>query len=351
VIHVTIYRSGMPSPFVLARSAPAPRQKRTRSILAVLAFALSLSTESALGQDYPVRPVTIVVPYVAGGPTDVLARNLGAALSPALKQQIIVENYGGAGGTIGTARVARAQPDGYTMLLMHIGIATAPALYRKLPYDTVNDFEPIGRVADVPMALIARPTFPAAGFREFLDYIKAHRQSLSLAHAGVGSSSHLCGLMFMSVIATDLTTVPYKGNAPAMNDLLGGQVDLMCDQTTNTTEQIKAAKVKAYGATSLTRIPSLPELPTLDEQGLKGFEVIAWYGLWVPKGTPKPIIDKIHSALRTAVQDQGFNARMHELGALPASLQQATPEALRTFLKSEIDRWRPVIKAAGVYAD
>jgi tripartite-type tricarboxylate transporter receptor subunit TctC len=322
-----------------------------RGILRFLTIALTLAAETASAEEYPVRPITIVVPFVAGGPTDVLARHLGAAMGPVLKQPMVIENLGGAGGTMGTARVARAQPDGYSILLMHIGIATAPTLYRKLPYDTINDFEPIGRVADVPMALIARPTLPANNFTEFVDYIKAHKDSVSAAHAGVGSSSHLCGLMFMSAIATQFITVPYKGNAPAMNDLLGGQIDFMCDQTTNTTAQIKAANVRAYGATSMRRIPSLPDLPTLDEQGLKGFEVIAWYGAWVPKGTPKPVIDKLNDALRAAVQDRTFDARLNELGAVPASLEQATPEALRGFLKSEIGKWGPVIRAAGVYAD
>ena len=329
---------------------------RRRIIIALGAGALAALLAAAavvnsLAQDYPTKPVVIVVPFAPGGPTDTLARNLGVAMGAALKQQIIIDSSGGAGGTIGINKVAKARPDGYTILLMHIGISTAPALYRNLPYDTLNDVEPIGRVADVPMTLIAKKTLPPNNFREFLAYAKANKDKLTYGNAGLGSSSHLCGLLFMSTIETAFTTVPYKGNAPAMIDLVGGQIGFMCDQTTNTTQQINAGTIKAYGVTSKTRVPSLPDIPTLNEAGLTGFEVVIWYGLYAPKGTPKLILDKLVAALQSAVNDTTFKSRLAELGAEPVPVSKATPESLRTFLKSEIERWGPIIKKAGVYAD
>jgi len=308
---------------------------------------VGLSALAAEAQDYPNRPITIIVPFAAGGPSDTLARNLGSTMSATLKQQVIIENVGGSV-TLGIARAARAQPDGYTVLLTHVGIATAPFLYKHLPYDTVNDFEPIGRVANVPMALVAKRTLPPNNLREFIDYAKANKDKLTYGHAGAGSSSHLCGLLFMNAIGTEFTTVPYKGNGPAMNDLVGGQIDFMCDQTSTTTQQIQGGTIKVYGVTSKTRVPSLPELPTLDEQGIKGFEVVIWYGMWAPRGTPMPALKKLNGALRTAVQDPTFNLRMADLGAVPAPLGNAAPEPLRAHLKSEIETWGPVIKKSGI---
>ena len=308
---------------------------------------VGLSSLVAKSQDYPIRPITIVVPFAAGGPSDVLARNLGSTMSAILKQQMIIENVGGAV-TLGIARASRAHPDGYTVLLTHVGIATAPFLYRRLPYDTINDFEPIGRVADVPMTLVAKKTLPPNNLKEFIDYAKANKDKLTYGHAGAGSSSHLCGLLFMNAIGTEFTTVPYKGNAPAMNDLLGGQIDFMCDQTSNTTQQIQSGTIKVYGVTSKTRVPSLPQLPTLDEQGMKGFEVVIWYGMWAPRGTPKRALDRLNGALQVAVQDTTFSSRLANLGAVPAPLTNAAPEPLRAHLKSEIETWGPIIKKAGV---
>jgi tripartite-type tricarboxylate transporter receptor subunit TctC len=269
-------------------------------------------------------------------------------MSSVLKQQLIVDNINGAGGTIGTARAAKAPPDGYTLLLMHVGIATAPALYRKLPYDAMIDLEPIGRVADVPMTLVARKTLPPQNLQEFLSYAKANKDKLTFATAGVGSSSHLCGMLFMRKIDMAFNVVPYKGNGPAMNDLVSGQIDVTCDQTTNTTEQIRGGTIKAYGVTSKSRLSAMPDLATLDEQGLSGFEVFAWYGLWAPKGTPKPILDTLDHALQVAVASPGFKARMADLSSVPATAAGATPEALRTHLKSELELWATVIKQAGV---
>ena len=321
-----------------------------KTLKGLLAVALMLGAGVATAQ-YPTKPITMIVPFAAGGPTDTLGRNLGIAMGKQLKQTIVIENVGGAGGNIGVTRVARAAPDGYTVLLHHIGMSTSPALYRKLDYNPLTDFEYVGLVADVPMTLIARGNFPASDFKEFLAYIKANKSKITLANAGLGAASHLCGLMFMTAIDTDFTTVPYKGTGPAMNDLLGGQVDFMCDQTTNTTGQIQGGKVKAYGVTTKARVPSLPNIPTLEEQGLKGFEVAVWHGIYAPKGTPKPAIDALVRALQESLKDADLKVNLAKLGTEPTTQARATPEFLRTYLKSEIDKWGPVIKTAGQYAD
>jgi tripartite-type tricarboxylate transporter receptor subunit TctC len=268
-----------------------------------------------------------------------------------LKQTIIVENVGGAGGTIGAARVAKAAPDGYTLLLHHIGQATAPALYRKLSYNANDSFEPIGLVTDVPMTLVARKDFPAKDFKELLAYVKANKSKVTYANAGLGSASHLCGMLFMTAIDTDLTTVPYKGTGPAMNDLLGGQVDFMCDQTTNTTSQIKSGKIKVYGVTTKARLASMPDVPTLNEAGLPGFEINVWHGVYAPRGTPKAIVDTLAGALQVALKDPMVKQRFADLGTEPVAESRARPEALRAHLKTEIERWAPIISKAGVYAE
>ncbi|MGX4642678.1 tripartite tricarboxylate transporter substrate binding protein BugD [Massilia sp. SYSU DXS3249] len=305
----------------------------------------------AHAQSYPTKTITMIVPFAAGGPTDTVARLVAQSMGNKLKQTIIVENVNGAGGTIGAARAAKSAPDGYTLFLHHIGNSTAPSLYRKLPYDTATAFEPIGLITDVPMTIVARGDFPAKDIKELLAYVKANKDKVTYANAGVGSASHLCGMLFMTAIGTDLTTVPYKGTGPAMNDLLGGQVDMMCDQTTNTTSQIKSGKVKAYAVTTKTRVPSLPNLPTLNESGLAGFEVAVWHGLYAPKGTPKPIIDTLSGALKVALKDPVVKQRFADLGTEPVAETRATPAALNAHLNSEIARWAPIIKKAGVYAD
>ena len=320
--------------------------------LTTLAAAFTLAgAASAQAQAYPNKIITMVVPFTAGGPTDRVARDLGEAMRKSLGQQVIVENTVGAGGTLGTARVARAAPDGYTVLLMHVGYATAPSLYRKLPYDPNTDLLPVGEVVDVPMTLIARPNFPAANFKEFFTYAKANKDKMNFANAGIGAASHLCGLLLMSSMQTEFQTVPFKGTADALTALIGGQVDFLCDQTTNTTAQIKGGRVKAYGVTSAKRLNSLPDVPTLAEQGLANFEVTVWHGLWVPKGTPNAIIDKLNSSLQGALKDATFRQNMTELGAEIAPDARTRPEAFGNFVKAEIARWAPVIKKAGVYAD
>jgi tripartite-type tricarboxylate transporter receptor subunit TctC len=293
----------------------------------------------------------MVVPFTAGGPTDTVARLIAAPMSKTLGQQVIIENVGGAGGTIAASRVAKATPDGYTILIHHIGMSTAPALYRKLPYKPLEDFEPIGLINEVPMTLVSRRDFPPKELKELITYVKTNKDKVTYANAGIGAASHLCGMLFMTTIQTDLTTVPYKGTADVIKDLLGGQVDFTCDQTTNTTSQIKADKIKVYGVTTKTRLASLPNIPTVDEAGLKGFEVAVWHGLYAPKGTPKPVIESLTKALQTALKDATVKQRFADLGTEPIAEKRATPEALRAHLKAEIERWSPIIKKAGVYAD
>ena len=305
----------------------------------------------AAAQSYPTKPITIVVPFAAGGPTDTVTRVVGQQMSKSLGQTVLVENVGGAGGNLGNEKVAKAQPDGYTLLLMHIGISTSATLYRNLRYNALTDLEPIGLVTTVPMTIIAGKDFPPNNMGELVDYVKANKDKVSYANAGVGAASHLCGMLFMSAIETDLLTVPYKGTAPAMTDLLGGQVDFMCDQTTNTTSQIKGGKVKVYGITSKTRVASLPDVPTMEEAGFKGFEVGIWHGIWAPKGTPMPIIDKLNAALNDALNNEEVKKRFAELGTAPEAVERRKPEVLREHLKAEIDKWAPIIKKAGVYAD
>jgi tripartite-type tricarboxylate transporter receptor subunit TctC len=319
----------------------------------LLATAAILTATSALAE-YPEKPVTIVVPFAAGGPTDKVARDLAEAIrKPLGGQTIIVENVGGAGGTLGAAKVAKAAPDGYTLLLYHIGMSTSPALYRNMPYKTLEDFEYLGLINEVPMTLIGKPGLPANNYAELTKWLEANKGKINLANAGLGAASHLCGLLFQSTLKIDMQTVPYKGTAPAMTDLLGGQVDLMCDQTTNTSGQIESGKVKAYAVTSSKRLvtPALKHLPTLDESGLKGFNVTIWHGLYAPKGTPKAVTDKINTAMRAALKDPDFVKREEALGAVIVTDNRLNGADHKKFVESEINKWGPVIKAAGQYAD
>ncbi|HEX4879785.1 MAG TPA: tripartite tricarboxylate transporter substrate binding protein BugD [Limnobacter sp.] len=323
-----------------------------KSIKSILAVALLGIAGVAQASDaYPSKTITMLIPFAAGGPTDTVGRLIAQSMSKDLGQQVIVENLGGAGGTLGAAKAARSPADGYNIFLHHIGQSTAPSLYRKLSYNASADFETIGLVTDVPMTIVARANMPASNMQELLSYIKTNKDKVTYANAGIGSASHLCGMLFQTAVGVDLTTVPYKGTGPAMNDLLGGQVDFMCDQTTNTTSQIKGGKIKAYAVTTKTPVKSLAELPTLDKAGLPGFEVAVWHGLYAPKGTPKPIIDRLTKSLQVALKDPNVIARFAELGTEPVSADRATPEALRKHLDAEIARWKPIIEKAGQYAD
>ena len=319
----------------------------------LIAVAATLVAGTALAQ-YPDKPVTIVVPFSAGGPTDKVARDLAEVLRKGMNNQpIIIENVGGAGGTLGANKVAKAAPDGYTLLLHHIGMATSPALYRTLPYKTLDDFEYLGMVNEVPMTLVGRPTLPANNYAELAKWLEANKGKINLANAGLGAASHLCGLLFQQSLKIDMATIPYKGTAPAMTDLLGGQVDIMCDQTTNTSQQIEGGKIKAYAVTTMTPLttPALAKLPTLDSQGLKGFNVSIWHGLYAPKGTPKAALDKINAALRNALKEPEFIKRQEALGAVIVSDGRLAPADHKKFVEAEINKWGPAIKAAGQYAD
>lgn len=322
-----------------------------RILLMLFCTFLFLGRTQANADEYPSKVITFIVPFSAGGPSDTVARLLAQAMSSPLKTQVIVENVAGAGGTIGAARVAQARPDGYTLFVHHIGHSTAPALYRKLTYNPVTDFEPIGLINDGAMTLVARKDFPVKNLKELIAYVKANKDKVNMANAGVGSASHLAGLLFMTALETDLTTIPYKGTGPAMNDLLGGQVDFMIDQTTNTTSHIKAGKVQVYAVTTPQRLPSLPDVPTMHEAGLPNFRMTVWHALYAPKGTPKPIIDKLSKALQEGLKDSNLKQRYADLGAEVVAQDRATPEALRAHLKAQIEQWGPIIKKAGVYAD
>lgn len=326
---------------------------KTRTWLGGIALAATLLPIHAPAQSaWPDKPITLVVPYSAGGPTDVVARMLAIPMGRSLGQTVIVENTVGAGGTIAPARVARAAPNGNTILIHHMGMATAPALYKKLSFDPLKDFEYIGQVLDVPMTLLSRRDFPANNFPELLAYVKTHKDKVSLANAGIGAVSQLCGLLFASQIGVELTTVPYKGAGPALNDLMGGQVDLLCDQTTQTAPVIKdGQRVKVFGVTTPQRLASMPNIPTLDEQGLKGFDVKVWHGVYAPKGTPPEVTAKLNVALRAALQDEAVKARIAELSSEIVPMDKVTPESLRTHLAAETAKWGKVIKASGVQAD
>jgi tripartite-type tricarboxylate transporter receptor subunit TctC len=324
-----------------------------KNIRLMLAATVALASAGALAA-YPEKPITIVVPFAAGGPTDKVARDLAVVLGKNLNNQtVVVDNVGGAGGTLGASKVAKAAPDGYTFLLHHIGMATSPALYRKMPYDTMGDFEFLGMVNDVPMTIVGRPTLPASNFAELRTWVNANKGKINLANAGLGAASHLCGLLFQQSLQVDMTTVPYKGTGPAMTDLMGGQVDIMCDQTTNTTAQIAGGRVKGFAVTTLKPLttPGLTNLPTLDSQGMKGFNVSIWHGMYAPKGTPKAILDQVNAALRKSLQDADFIKKQEALGAVVITDNRLSGAEHRKFVEAEIAKWGPVIKAAGQYAD
>lgn len=326
---------------------------KTRHLLAAAcaALACAMAPFGAAAQGFPTKPVTLVIPFAAGGPTDLLGRALAQSMGQALGQPVVVENRAGAGGTVAGGLVARSPADGHMLLLHHIGMSTAPGLYRKLAFDPMTDFEHIGQVADVPMTLIGRPDLPAKSPQELIDYLRKEGKNVNLAHAGLGAASQLCGMLLQQSLGAQSTTVPFQGTAPALTALIGGQVDVMCDQTTQTVPHIKGGKVKLYGVTTRERLKPLPDAPTLREAGLKDFEVVVWHGVYAPKGTPAPTLAALNTALRTALKDPALVKRLDEVGVQVVAESLQTPEGLRTHLKSEIERWGALIRRAGTYAD
>ena len=325
------------------------RQRFIRGLVGLSWLALGgLISLPSLAQDYPNKPISMVMPYAPGGPGDVITRIFAAAMQKALGQQVIVENPAGAAGSIGTAKVARSKPDGYTLLMIHVSHATNPFMFKNLSYNPVEDFEPIGLATEGPMLLVARKDFPARDAREFLDYVRNNAAKLSMGHAGPGSAAHLCNLKFMQALKVDITQVPYKGAAPALNDLMGGQLDLMCDQTTNNLPSVQSGRVRAYAVAGTQRLAQLPDVPSLQEAGVSGFEISIFFGLYAPKGTPRPVLDRLTAALQQAVRDPDVKARLASLATLPVSPDKARPEALRAHLKQEIDTLGPLLQAAGV---
>jgi tripartite-type tricarboxylate transporter receptor subunit TctC len=317
----------------------------------MIAAGLAAAALSASAQEYPSKIITMAMPYAPGGPGDTITRLFASTMQKTLGQQIVVENVAGAGGSIGTAKVARSTPDGYNLLMIHISHATNSLMIKNLSYDPVKDFEPIGLATVGPMVLVARKDFPPVGTQEFVDYIKKNGEKISMGNAGAGSASHLCSLLFMETLGIKPTLIPYKGTGPALNDLMGGQIDLLCDQTTGTIPAIKANRVKAYAVAGSKRLDSLPDLPSLNEAGVKGFDISIWFGLYAPKGTPKPIIDKLSDALAKAVLDPVVKERLEGIGSAPVPPALATPAKLREHLKNEIDMFTPLIKSAGLYVN
>ncbi len=315
-----------------------------------------LASSNVVAQDYPAgnRPISFILPYAPGGPTDKAARDLAQAMSKAMGgHSIVVENAPGASGSIGVAKVAKAGNDGYTLLFTHIAQATLPTFFRNLPYNVEKDFEYLGLVSENPMNLIARPTLAANSIGELISWVQSNKGKVSIANAGPGSASHLCGMLFQSTIKADMLSVPYKGTAPAMTDLIGGQIDLMCDQTTTTIPQVEGKKVKSFAVTTPARLssPVLKDMPTMQEAGLKDFTVTIWQGLYAPKGTPAPVLKKLNDALRAAVKDPDFIRKQEAGGASVITDNRVEPVAHKAFVLAELAKWAPVIKAGGVYAD
>lgn len=324
---------------------------RSRSVLRTLSaalLALSLQGAALAQADFPSKSVAMVVPFPPAGSTDVIGRLLAQTMSKHLGQSVLVENVGGAGGTIGAAKAARAPGDGYTLLFNNMAQASAPSLYAKLPFDPLVDFEPVGPLVEVPMILVARKNFPGDTLQAVFDYAKANPGKLNFATAGVGATTHLCEVLLQFSTGLKWTAVPYKGTGPALNDLLGGQVDVICDQPASTLGHIKSGNLKPIAVATKARLKSLPEVPTFEESGMPGFQLAVWHGLYASKGTPKPVIDKLSAALRQSLSDPAFTQRLQEMSGLVVPPEQATPDALRQLLRSEVERWRNALRSAGV---
>jgi tripartite-type tricarboxylate transporter receptor subunit TctC len=322
--------------------------------LFVVSALTALFSVVGYAQTYPSKPISLVVPFVAGGPTDRVARDLAEAMRKPLGDvSIIIENVLGAGSSIGANKVAKAAPDGYTIMLNHIAMATMPNLLRNMPFKIDSDFEYLGMINEVPMTVISKPTLPAKNYKELVAWLNQNKGKINLGNAGVGSASHLCGLMLQNALQIDMAAIPYKGTAPALTDLIGGQIDILCDQTTNTSPQIEAKKVNVYGVTTSKRLTTavLKDVPTLQESGLKGFDVSIWHGLYAPKGTPADVIAKLNNALKVALKDPDFIKKQEALGAVIITDKRVEPAEHKKFVSAEIAKWGPVISAAKVYID
>jgi tripartite-type tricarboxylate transporter receptor subunit TctC len=331
--------------------------RTTRTIVAIAAVSLVAAcsgtgggTDDGDAGNYPDDNITFIVPFSAGGPTDTVTRMIAEPMAKELGGKIVVQNKEGAGGTVGAGEVARAKSDGYTVLMHHIGMSTAPALYKNLPYKPLDDFETIGLVTEVPMTIVARKDFPPATLPDLVSYVKANAGKVTLANAGIGAASHLCGLLFQDAAGVKLQEVPYQGTGPALTDLVGGQVDFMCDQTTNTTGQITAGKVKAYAVTTPDRVKSLPDVKTTTELGMPQLQVSVWHGLYAPKGTPDAVVQKLSDALKKALADPSVVEQMAKLGTAPVPADDATPQAHRAHLDEQLKTWAKIIADAGVKA-
>ena len=326
-----------------------------KMLQSLVPVAMAAAAFAAGAQEFPgSKPITIIVPFAAGGPTDKVARDLAEALRKPLNgATVIVDNAAGAGGSIGANKVAKAPADGYTLLVHHIGMATMPTLVRNIPFKVESDFEYLGMINDVPMTLIGKPSLPANNYKELMGWLQQNKGKINLGNAGVGSASHLCGMLFQHAVGVDMTAIPYKGTGPAMTDLMGGQIDLMCDQTTNTTSVIEGKKVKAYAVTSPKRLttPALKDLPTMQEAGVKDFNVSIFHGLYAPKGTPPAVLKRLNDALKVALKDPEFVKREEGLGAVVVTDKRSDPAEHKKFVQSEINQWSPLIKAAGVYVE
>ncbi|MBN8942590.1 MAG: tripartite tricarboxylate transporter substrate binding protein BugD [Rhizobiales bacterium] len=325
------------------------RRQVAGALAAAFVVAASLAAPAA-AQTYPDRPVTLIVPFAAGGPSDVLGRLLAQSMSQTLGQAVVIENVGGAGGTTGAARAARSAPDGYTLLIHHLALAAGASLYPNLPYDTLKDFEPVGLVNQGPFVLISKLDLPTRSIADLLAYLKAKGRDVSLAHAGVGSGAHLCNMLLQSALKVKVNEIPYRGTGPAMNDLLAGQIDVLCDQTTNSMPQIQGERVRPYAVTSTERVAQLPNLPTLQQAGLPGFEITIWHAVYAPRGTPAPVLARLNAALEVALKDPQILARFADLGTTAYPEGRRGPAEARAQLEAEVAKWGRVIREAGVTA-
>jgi tripartite-type tricarboxylate transporter receptor subunit TctC len=322
-----------------------------RSWICLMAALSAPMAVPASAQTFPERHITLIVPFLAGGGADAVSRVIGEGMSHQLKQAIVIENVGGAGGTIGAARGARAQPDGYTLTQTHLGQAAHATLYRKLQYDPIDDFEPIGVVAVTPMVVIGPKNSSAKDAVELIAQIKSKKDGMTIANGGIGSGSHFCGMLFMNALKTQMQVVPYKSAAPAFTDVLGGRIDVMCDQVTTAGAQVRSGTVKGFAVTTKSRLAGMPDLPTLSESGLPGFELGIWIGLAAPKGTPKPVLDRLASAMKGALADPAVVKRLDELGTLPAEKELLEPAQFKKYFREEAAKWRPIVTESGTYAD